>query len=495
VRKQSVIKEQLLCIVGLGALFSTMLLYSGSVIVFVTFNKPIDFIVLEAPASLIAAAVFAMVLMVAILLGKRLNTAIYLIGSPLYTLSTLSFAILFASNINNKVIVIAVALMVAFSNVIVCLFWGRVFSRFTLRQALINISIASAVSALVFGLLMNLPYLATAVLFVSISLLPPMLPWLLNAPTATNINRTTEETGGLGSSTVLESDITVQPVLHLKRTLRSLLAVAGMPIGGLVACSFCLAVMRTQFATSFDLYIIAVLVVVLLLLGFSLLVRQVVNLRALHMAFLPLFAILMLAAAVLTEQFGMGTRPLMFFIFLFYMVAAIIALITLTAVANAGEFSTDLVFTVALFLFAATSTVGQGIAELISEDMVGSATIVVTALYAIAALFVFYLRWFRGQRTDEDDNAWLVDSKKANNNTDGEQGETDGTCCQRLACAYQLTAREAEILEMLSLGHRGPFISEALFISPNTVRTHIYNIYRKLGVNSREDILRITHDS
>lgn len=35
-------------------------------------------------------------------------------------------------------------------------------------------------------------------------------------------------------------------------------------------------------------------------------------------------------------------------------------------------------------------------------------------------------------------------------------------------------------------------ISETLFISDNTVRTHIRNIYRKLGIGSREDILRIT---
>ena len=54
------------------------------------------------------------------------------------------------------------------------------------------------------------------------------------------------------------------------------------------------------------------------------------------------------------------------------------------------------------------------------------------------------------------------------------------------------TAREQEILAYLAEGHSGAYISDVLFISPNTVRTHIHNIYRKLDVSSREDILRLT---
>ncbi|MFR2588792.1 MAG: helix-turn-helix domain-containing protein [Adlercreutzia equolifaciens] len=48
------------------------------------------------------------------------------------------------------------------------------------------------------------------------------------------------------------------------------------------------------------------------------------------------------------------------------------------------------------------------------------------------------------------------------------------------------------MLAYLAEGHSGAYISDVLFISPNTVRTHIHNIYRKLDVSSREDILRLT---
>ena len=56
------------------------------------------------------------------------------------------------------------------------------------------------------------------------------------------------------------------------------------------------------------------------------------------------------------------------------------------------------------------------------------------------------------------------------------------------------TSRRAsrKILAYLAEGHSGAYISDVLFISPNTVRTHIHNIYRKLDVSSREDILRLT---
>jgi len=48
-----------------------------------------------------------------------------------------------------------------------------------------------------------------------------------------------------------------------------------------------------------------------------------------------------------------------------------------------------------------------------------------------------------------------------------------------------LTKREIELLELLSKGFRYKEIAEKLFISSDTVRTHIRNIYVKLHVNSK----------
>jgi DNA-binding CsgD family transcriptional regulator len=52
----------------------------------------------------------------------------------------------------------------------------------------------------------------------------------------------------------------------------------------------------------------------------------------------------------------------------------------------------------------------------------------------------------------------------------------------------RLTAREADVLELLRTGQANAQIAEALSISVETVRTHARNIYRKLGVSSRRDL-------
>jgi DNA-binding NarL/FixJ family response regulator len=53
----------------------------------------------------------------------------------------------------------------------------------------------------------------------------------------------------------------------------------------------------------------------------------------------------------------------------------------------------------------------------------------------------------------------------------------------------KLSAREQEILEYLSRGFRYKEIAAALYVSVETVRKHIHNIYEKLQVNSRTDAI------
>ena len=50
-----------------------------------------------------------------------------------------------------------------------------------------------------------------------------------------------------------------------------------------------------------------------------------------------------------------------------------------------------------------------------------------------------------------------------------------------------LTTRETEVLTQLCKGKSYRMIAEALFISEETVRRHIKNIYRKLEVSSKSE--------
>jgi len=56
----------------------------------------------------------------------------------------------------------------------------------------------------------------------------------------------------------------------------------------------------------------------------------------------------------------------------------------------------------------------------------------------------------------------------------------------------ELSRREQEILEQLRKGFRYKEIADQLYLSIDTVRTHIRNIYEKLQVNSRVDALKKT---
>ena len=51
--------------------------------------------------------------------------------------------------------------------------------------------------------------------------------------------------------------------------------------------------------------------------------------------------------------------------------------------------------------------------------------------------------------------------------------------------SYNLTPREVEVLELLSIGKTYKKIADQLFVSDKTIKKHIENIYNKLHVNSK----------
>src|SRR5438128_6454443 len=51
--------------------------------------------------------------------------------------------------------------------------------------------------------------------------------------------------------------------------------------------------------------------------------------------------------------------------------------------------------------------------------------------------------------------------------------------------AETLTAREVEVLQLLAFGHTNKDIAQQLYISPDTVKTHLEHIFEKLGTSDR----------
>lgn len=65
--------------------------------------------------------------------------------------------------------------------------------------------------------------------------------------------------------------------------------------------------------------------------------------------------------------------------------------------------------------------------------------------------------------------------------------------CRHIVEAYRLTRREGEVLPYLAQGRSAKYIAQALFVSENTVRSHISNIMTKLDIRSKEKIIDIVN--
>jgi LuxR family transcriptional regulator, maltose regulon positive regulatory protein len=57
-----------------------------------------------------------------------------------------------------------------------------------------------------------------------------------------------------------------------------------------------------------------------------------------------------------------------------------------------------------------------------------------------------------------------------------------------------LTKRESEVLAELAHGRSYGDMASVLFVSENTVKTHLSSVYRKLGVERRADALRVARE-
>ncbi len=72
-----------------------------------------------------------------------------------------------------------------------------------------------------------------------------------------------------------------------------------------------------------------------------------------------------------------------------------------------------------------------------------------------------------------------------------EERMDDGERFRKLAESYSLSKRELQIVARVVAGEDNTMIATRLFLSDNTVRTHLQNVYRKLAINNRISIIQL----
>ena len=61
--------------------------------------------------------------------------------------------------------------------------------------------------------------------------------------------------------------------------------------------------------------------------------------------------------------------------------------------------------------------------------------------------------------------------------------------CHRFAEHYDLTPRQTEVLLLIARGYSMKSIEEQLVVSSHTVKAHVYGIYQKADIHSRQQLM------
>lgn len=123
--------------------------------------------------------------------------------------------------------------------------------------------------------------------------------------------------------------------------------------------------------------------------------------------------------------------------------------------------------------------------ELLSSDMF----LFAVAIAGIVMILVCTLIWMSERSVNADWGASGISLKDSIH----VPGEREQLIVRRdqLGEQHGLTARETEILGLIAQGKSRIEIERQLFLSQNTVKTHVRHLYAKLGVHSKEDVRKL----
>lgn len=131
------------------------------------------------------------------------------------------------------------------------------------------------------------------------------------------------------------------------------------------------------------------------------------------------------------------------------------------------------------------SALGVLSSPILLKDDATQATALVALSMVIAVVFLFLF-------SDADyRTGWSSEKSKKSTEKIVEYYYSMPSVCSALARQYDLSAREEDILLLLLQKKSGPVIAQELYISPSTVKSHTRNIYKKLDIHSREELLAL----
>lgn len=139
--------------------------------------------------------------------------------------------------------------------------------------------------------------------------------------------------------------------------------------------------------------------------------------------------------------------------------------------------------------YSSAGWVASQMPKIIAGNVIG-----ITLITCMIAVFVIVLVLsivpYASNKMVEDLYPQAKNSGDAENGMDRDAGVREKACAS-ICDEYGLTPREREVFAYLMRGRNAEYISRELVISIHTAKTHTARIYRKLGINSQQQLLDI----
>ena len=165
--------------------------------------------------------------------------------------------------------------------------------------------------------------------------------------------------------------------------------------------------------------------------------------------------------------------------------------------------SPSIAISVSLLVFVLGSAVGDHVGEMIVVKSVNSIDRLLISAIALASTILPLLRILLSKHSATSIfriNPVALANLPAAETTDQVQVDElvpgfDFTKVYPQVTNYNtLTNREKEVLDLLIKGYPSEVICSTLFISTNTLKRHVQNIYNKLNVHSRAELFKLLHN-
>ncbi len=390
----------------------------------------------------------------------------------------------------------------------ICLVWSACYEGLGLRAILLETAGAAGIAAVT----------GAACSAAGPALAHPTYLAMLLVGAAAPVALSTRAARGGGASRS-DADATARAAGQTERPdMRAYLSVMGATLAGMALSSFAIGLAPTYlFLQSVDAQRVGCAIAAAVLIAVTLLKVDGPTHTLVRVAVVPGACAVALAACTLSIlasgslDVALGASASLFSL------VAIVAIATACAVSGAREFPRAFVFSTLVGTYCLFALAG-----ILTGDGLGSTTVghegldvALAAVYGCVLLLLSCVRAWRGSVGAGDADGDAPAPSRAAGRVGGEAGELGPTVAgarakghpgeglgspslddrvAALALQGGLTPRETEVLGIVARGHGRTYVAETLLISKNTVYTHMRNIYRKLGVGSREELIQLVND-